>query len=323
MIGTNFIARAALLAGTAMAFAGDAGVGAGRSARPSAEAVAAAAAARPTPPPAVDSGEIVVTARRRAESLQDVPIAVTAYSGEQLEKPGRARHHRHQRHHAQRHARDLARHQHHADRLHPRRRPAGSGRRLRSGRRPLPRRRLSQPPAGRGARHLRRRADRSAARAAGHAVRPQHDRRGDQICHPPPAQPHRRQPARQPRHLQPGRPDRLGQHAAQPTACASARAFARLGREGFGDNLVTGASNYNKDIFAARGTIEFEPSDGLLDPRVGRLHRRPERGAQRPPPDRRPAHRRADPRRRLRHPRRADHAQAAGPRLWRRGPCRI
>ena len=40
-------------------------------------------------------------------------------------------------------------------------------------------------------------------------------------------------------------------------------AIARLGREGFGDNLVTGASNYNKDIFAARGTIEFEPSSAF------------------------------------------------------------
>ena len=42
-----------------------------------------------------------------------------------------------------------------------------------------------QPAAGRGARHLRRRADRGAARAAGHALRPQHDRRRDQICHSP------------------------------------------------------------------------------------------------------------------------------------------
>ena len=33
-------------------------------------------------------GEIVVTARRRAESLQDVPIAVTAYTGEALERTG-------------------------------------------------------------------------------------------------------------------------------------------------------------------------------------------------------------------------------------------
>ena len=36
--------------------------------------------------PAGDDGDIIVTARRRVESLQDVPIAVTAYSGEQLER---------------------------------------------------------------------------------------------------------------------------------------------------------------------------------------------------------------------------------------------
>ena len=35
-----------------------------------------------------DDGDIVVTARRRTESLQDVPIAITAYSGEQLELEG-------------------------------------------------------------------------------------------------------------------------------------------------------------------------------------------------------------------------------------------
>ena len=68
--------------------------------------------------------------------------------GRAARAPGRARHHRHRRHHAQRHARNVARHQHHADRLHPRSRPAGPGRRLRAGRRPLSRRRLSQPPAG-------------------------------------------------------------------------------------------------------------------------------------------------------------------------------
>lgn len=37
---------------------------------------------------AAQDQEIIVTARRRAESLQDVPIAVTAYSGEALERQG-------------------------------------------------------------------------------------------------------------------------------------------------------------------------------------------------------------------------------------------
>ncbi|CAA9522879.1 MAG: TonB-dependent receptor, partial [uncultured Sphingomonadaceae bacterium] len=37
---------------------------------------------------ATQDQDIVVTARRRAESLQDVPIAVTAYSGEALERQG-------------------------------------------------------------------------------------------------------------------------------------------------------------------------------------------------------------------------------------------
>src|SRR4051794_9016513 len=41
-------------------------------------------------------------------------------------------------------------------------------------------------------------------------------------------------------------------------------AVARLTRQGFGDNLTTGAENYNKDIWAARGTVEFEPSDSIF-----------------------------------------------------------
>ena len=37
---------------------------------------------------AAPDGDIVVTARRRTETLIDVPIAVTAYSGEQLDRQG-------------------------------------------------------------------------------------------------------------------------------------------------------------------------------------------------------------------------------------------
>jgi iron complex outermembrane recepter protein len=37
-------------------------------------------------------------------------------------------------------------------------------------------------------------------------------------------------------------------------------AGARLSRGGFGTNLTTGQENYNKDLWAARGTIEYEPS---------------------------------------------------------------
>ncbi|HET9459345.1 MAG TPA: TonB-dependent receptor [Sphingomicrobium sp.] len=35
---------------------------------------------------------------------------------------------------------------------------------------------------------------------------------------------------------------------------------ARLSRGGFGKNLTTGADNYNKDVWATRGTIELDPS---------------------------------------------------------------
>ncbi|MFL6844882.1 MAG: TonB-dependent receptor [Allosphingosinicella sp.] len=39
--------------------------------------------------------------------------------------------------------------------------------------------------------------------------------------------------------------------------------FARLSRGGFGDNLTNGLENYNKDIWAFRGTIEMDPTDAL------------------------------------------------------------
>ncbi len=39
--------------------------------------------------------------------------------------------------------------------------------------------------------------------------------------------------------------------------------FARLSRGGFGRNLTTGEANYNKDVYAGRGTIEVDPSDAI------------------------------------------------------------
>jgi len=41
-------------------------------------------------------------------------------------------------------------------------------------------------------------------------------------------------------------------------------AAARLSNRGFGKNLTTGLRNYNKDVFATRGTIEFLPSDTVF-----------------------------------------------------------
>ncbi|MFN2473404.1 MAG: TonB-dependent receptor [Sphingomicrobium sp.] len=58
------------------------------SATPGEQAASAANTATATSPADADTGAIVVTARRRAESLKDVPIAVTAFTGAQLEKSG-------------------------------------------------------------------------------------------------------------------------------------------------------------------------------------------------------------------------------------------
>jgi iron complex outermembrane receptor protein len=38
---------------------------------------------------------------------------------------------------------------------------------------------------------------------------------------------------------------------------------ARLYRKGFGDNLTTGMENYNRDVWAARATVELDPADGI------------------------------------------------------------
>jgi iron complex outermembrane receptor protein len=41
-------------------------------------------------------------------------------------------------------------------------------------------------------------------------------------------------------------------------------AVARLTRGGFGKNITTGKDNYDKDVIAGRGTVEFEPSDDIF-----------------------------------------------------------
>ncbi|HVI30642.1 TonB-dependent receptor [Phenylobacterium sp.] len=40
--------------------------------------------------------------------------------------------------------------------------------------------------------------------------------------------------------------------------------WAKFSRDGFGENLTTGAEHYNKDVSAARATLEFEPSADLF-----------------------------------------------------------
>src|SRR3546814_15970768 len=46
----------------------------------------AAVESAPDAAPPMDAGEIVVTAQRRSESLQRVPIAISAYNGERSEQ---------------------------------------------------------------------------------------------------------------------------------------------------------------------------------------------------------------------------------------------
>jgi len=89
MINFELLARVTLLTGAAAI-----ALAATPALAQSAEQPAAEAAVQPTAPEAdpgtgaEESGEITVTARRREESLQDVPIAVTVYSGAALERTG-------------------------------------------------------------------------------------------------------------------------------------------------------------------------------------------------------------------------------------------
>ena len=85
MINTHFFAHTVLLTGTAI------GLVATPALAQDAPAKSAELTAEVQPDAitlAEDGGEIVVTARRREESLKDVPIAVTVFSGTLLERQG-------------------------------------------------------------------------------------------------------------------------------------------------------------------------------------------------------------------------------------------
>jgi iron complex outermembrane receptor protein len=48
------------------------------------------------------------------------------------------------------------------------------------------------------------------------------------------------------------------------SAFKAGASVARLSHDGFGKNLTNGLDNYNKDIWATRGTLEFEPSSSVF-----------------------------------------------------------
>lgn len=263
MTGTQNIVRAALLAGTAMAFAASPALA--QDVTPTtAEATAAASAqaADPIPTaatPVADTGEIVVTARRRAEVLQDVPIAVTAYSGAQLENQG---------------ALDIT----DISDTTPNvtlETSRGTNTTLTAFIRGVGQ---QDPVAGFEA-GVGLYLDDVYLNRPQAAVLDIYDVERIEVLRGPQGTLYgrntiggaikyvtRRLPNRTTFNLH----GNLGTyHQADLIASASTPladnlrvgvGFARLGREGFGENLLTGAGNYNKDILAARGTIEFEPT---------------------------------------------------------------
>ena len=258
MTGINFMVRSALLAGTAVALVATPAL-AQDAASTTVEEAAAAQNEQATPQ---DSGEIVVTARRRAESLQDVPIAVTAYSGEQLENQGAVD------------ITDISDTTPNVTLETSR----GTNTTLTAFIRGVGQ---QDPVAGFEA-GVGLYLDDVYLNRPQAAVLDIYDVERIEVLRGPQGTLYgrntiggaikyvtRRLPNRATANLRAN----LGTYyQADLIASASTPisdglriggAFARLGREGFGDNLVTGASNYNKDVLAARGTIEFEPSSAF------------------------------------------------------------
>src|SRR5690242_17785722 len=93
-MGRNFMsnrtvaARILLLAGTAIALPSAALAQDAQPLPPAEAAAAESPAAADDAGETVETGDIVVTARRRNEALLDVPIAVTTYSGAELDRQG-------------------------------------------------------------------------------------------------------------------------------------------------------------------------------------------------------------------------------------------
>ena len=127
--------------------------------------------------------EIVVTAQRRSENIQQVPVSIQAFTAKTItdlgiKSLGRPRPGDAQRRH--RHARRLRQP---ADHHHPRHRAERLRHQQRRPERHLCRRGLSQRAGVPDLPDLRPAADRGAEGPAGHPLRPQHQRRGDQLHH--------------------------------------------------------------------------------------------------------------------------------------------
>jgi len=255
MTGMKFFARAALLTGTAIALATPALAQDASASTETDAAVQNEATTRDNG----DNGDIVVTARRRAESLQDVPIAVTAFTGEQLENQGALD------------ITDLSDTTPNVTLETSR----GTNTTLTAFIRGVGQ---QDPVAGFEA-GVGLYLDDVYLNRPQAAVLDIYDVERIEVLRGPQGTLYgrntiggaikyvtRRLPNRTAVNLRAN----LGTYK-QADLIASAStvltdglrvgaAFARLGREGFGDNLLTGASNYSKNIFAARGTVEFEPT---------------------------------------------------------------